>query len=134
MRRGLSRDRLRAWRPHVVLNATAFSARRDDSSPLEAAGAPVLQARARRVGARGLGGSRSRGLSPTDLAMHVVLPELDGRLLTTAISFKAEAAPLHGLEFARTRARSRPPTASRSPPTARRGLGQTRGDAAAVAA
>ena len=32
-----------------------------------------------------------RGLSPADLAMNVVLPELDGRLLTRAISFKAEA-------------------------------------------
>lgn len=38
---------------------------------------------------RGLGGERS-GLSPRDLAMHVVLPEIDGRLLTRAISFKEE--------------------------------------------
>ena len=30
----------------------------------------------------------TRGLTPADLAMQVVLPELDGRLLTTAISFK----------------------------------------------
>ena len=33
-----------------------------------------------------------RGLAPADLAMHVVLPELDGRILAGAISFK-EARP-----------------------------------------
>ena len=52
-----------------------------------------------------------RGLSPADLAMNVVLPELDGRLLTRAISFKAEAPIDPRLEFAsvrhRVRARSR---------------------------
>ena len=45
--------------------------------------------------------SSSRGLSQSDLAMQVVLPELDGRLLTTAISFKAEQSEVAGLEFAR---------------------------------
>lgn len=30
------------------------------------------------------------GLSPRDLAMHVVLPELDGRVISRAISFKGE--------------------------------------------
>ena len=32
-----------------------------------------------------------RGLAPADLAMHVVLPELDGRILAGAISFKGES-------------------------------------------
>ena len=80
---------LAAWRPAVVLNATGFSARTEAASPLDAAGAPVLQL---------ILGSTShaawqqstRGLTPTDLAMQVVLPELDGRLLTAAISFKRE--------------------------------------------
>src|SRR5512144_1067391 len=94
-------ETLRAWAPRVVLNATAFSARLDDApSPLEAAGTPILQV----VFA---GSSREawrdspRGLSQSDLAMQVVLPELDGRLLTTAISFKAEESEVAGLEFAR---------------------------------
>ena len=94
-------SRLRDWAPQVVLNATAFSARLDDApSPLEAAGAPILQV----VFA---GSSRQawqdspRGLSQSDHAMQVVLPELDGRLLTTAISFKAEESEVAGLEFAR---------------------------------
>ena len=32
-----------------------------------------------------------RGLAPADLAMHVVMPELDGRILAGALSFKAES-------------------------------------------
>ncbi len=35
---------------------------------------------------------QKRGLSPRDLAMHVVLPEVDGRIITRAVSFKAVAA------------------------------------------
>jgi cobaltochelatase CobN len=93
---------LRDWAPHVVLNATAFSARRDDApSPLEAAGVPVLQLVHAGSG-RGAWEQSSRGLSQADLAMQVVLPELDGRLMTTAISFKGEQSEVDGLEFART--------------------------------
>jgi cobaltochelatase CobN len=95
------RDTLARRRPAVVLNATGFAARQGDHpSPLEAADAPVLQlllsAASREVWA-----ASPRGLSQTDLAMQVVLPELDGRLLTTAIAFKAEEAPLPGLDHAR---------------------------------
>lgn len=92
---------LRAWRPSVVLNVTGFSARQNDTpSPLDAANVPVLQVV--------LAGSSlpawetsSRGLSQADLAMQVVLPELDGRLLTAAIAFKAEDELLSGLDFTR---------------------------------
>ncbi len=95
-------ERLREWRPRVVLNATAFSARRDDgSSPLDTADAPVLQVVLAGT-TRDAWVESSRGLSPTDLAMHVALPELDGRLLTTAVSFKAEGTAVPGLEYART--------------------------------
>ena len=93
--------RLAAWRPRVVLSATGFSARgADGNSPLDAADAPVLQLV--------LSGSTeaawraaSRGLSQADLAMQVVLPELDGRLLTAAISFKEAVDPVSDLDFAR---------------------------------
>ncbi len=86
--------RLRLTRPAVVLNATFFSARRDDAagSPLDAAGCPVLQL-VQAVGSEAAWSDSRRGLSQTDLAMQVVLPELDGRLLATAISFKGERAP-----------------------------------------
>ncbi len=93
-------ERLREWRPAVVLNATGFSARREAGSPLDVADAPVLQlvlaGTSRAAWANGF-----RGLGQADLAMQVVLPELDGRLLTSAISFKAAAAPIAGLEFER---------------------------------
>ncbi len=94
-------ERLSDWRPAVVLNATGFSARRGEAgSPLEAAGAPVLQL-VLSGAAREAWQASSRGLSQTDLAMQVVLPELDGRLLTAAIGFKSEAEPVPGLDFAR---------------------------------
>src|SRR3546814_4221250 len=35
--------------------------------------------------------SSARGLGPRDLAMHVALPEVDGRLFTRAVAFKAAA-------------------------------------------
>ena len=89
-----------AHRPAVILNTTAFSARaEDDSTVLDESDAAVLQVV--------LSGSprvaweeSQRGLSPADLAMNVVLPELDGRLLTRAISFKAETPVDSHLEFA----------------------------------
>ena len=91
---------LRELRPAVILNATAFSARRDDGpSPLDAAGVPVLQATLAGSSREAWDGS-SRGLSQSDLAMQIVLPELDGRLSTTAISFKDEGSPDPSLEFA----------------------------------
>jgi cobaltochelatase CobN len=86
--------RLRAWRPRVVLNATGFAARREDGagSPLDAADAPVLQLLLGGAG-RAAWAASARGLGPADLAMQVVLPELDGRLATAAIGFKETAAP-----------------------------------------
>ncbi len=42
----------------------------------------------------------SRGLAPSDLAMNVALPEVDGRLFAGAISFKAAEPPIRSLEYA----------------------------------
>ena len=93
---------LRAWRPAVVLNLTAFSARADDGpSPLDASGVPVLQA-VLAGSSRDAWAASSRGLTQADLAMNVALPELDGRLLTGAVSFKAEGALVPGLQYVRT--------------------------------
>jgi cobaltochelatase CobN len=93
---------LRRWRPSVVLNMTGFSARQDDvASPLEAAEAPILQLVLAGTSHEAWQAS-TRGLSQTDLAMQVVLPELDGRLLTTTIAFKADDARVVELDFART--------------------------------
>jgi cobaltochelatase CobN len=43
-----------------------------------------------------------RGLSPADLAMHVVLPEVDGRLLAGVASFKSSGEIDPDLQYART--------------------------------
>lgn len=93
---------LREWCPSVVLNATGFSARRDACavSPLEAAEAPVLQL-VLAGSSREAWENSARGLSQSDLAMQVVLPEFDGRLLTTAISFKADDEAMPELGFTR---------------------------------
>src|SRR5262249_31333284 len=87
--------------PAVIITTTAFAAGGDPGAPtpLDDAGVPLLQvviATTKRAAWR----ESARGLGVSDLAMHVVLPELDGRILTGAIAFK-DALPLHdGLAFA----------------------------------
>src|SRR5271165_6526449 len=85
----------------VVLNATAFSARLDGSvgTVLDFADAPVLQVVLASMGLESWRAS-PRGLGPADLAMYVALPEIDGRILTRAISFKAPNARDAATEFA----------------------------------
>ncbi len=86
--------------PSIIVNATAFSARRDDDTRvLDAADCPVLQV-ALASSEREVWEGSQRGLSPSDLAMNVVLPELDGRLFTRAISFKTAAMPDRDLQHA----------------------------------
>jgi cobaltochelatase CobN len=90
-------------RPAVILNTTAFSAlRADDTTVLDAADVPVLQV-VLSGSSREDWAASPRGLSPSDLAMNVVLPELDGRLFTRAISFKAETMLDPALEHAPVR-------------------------------
>lgn len=83
-------ETLATTRPDVVLNATAFSARdAAGRSPLAAAGRPVLQlvvAGSDEAAWR----ASARGLAPADLAMSVVLPEIDGTLATPLLGCKAE--------------------------------------------
>jgi cobaltochelatase CobN len=87
-------------RPAAIVNATAFSAAGDDgTTPFDVASCPVFQvalSTARREGwAESL-----RGLSPGDLAMHVVLPEVDGRLFAGVVSFKSASERDPDLQFA----------------------------------
>jgi cobaltochelatase CobN len=90
-----------ADRPDVILNLTGFSARTDaGGSVLDRAGAPVLQL-VLSGGGRAQWLESGRGLGPADLAMNVVMPELDGRVLGGAISFKAETPRDESLEFTR---------------------------------
>lgn len=77
-----------ALAPAIAINTTAFSARLDDGATvLDRAGVPVLQA-ILATSAREAWEASTRGLSSADLAMNVVLPEVDGRIAARAISFK----------------------------------------------
>ncbi len=79
--------------PHVVLNATGFAvgvATSDPAAnPFHAARCPVLQVIFSGASRADWENSK-QGLSARDLAMNVVLPELDGRITTRALSFKSE--------------------------------------------
>jgi len=93
---------LKRLQPVAIVNATAFSAQGAGgaASPLDAAQVPVFQvslSTARRKD-WALG---DRGLSPADLAMHVVLPEVDGRLFAGLVSFKEPGRKDPDLQFAR---------------------------------
>ncbi len=82
------RTELTARRPDVILNATAFAANDPEhGSPLDVAGCPVLQVILALL-SRDAWLQSQRGLTAADLAMHVALPEIDGRLTACAISFK----------------------------------------------
>jgi cobaltochelatase CobN len=74
--------------PTVILNATGFSvAASGGSDPLRAE-CPVLQV-VFSGGDEDSWRAGTQGLGPRDLAMNVALPEIDGRVLTRAVSFKA---------------------------------------------
>ncbi len=79
--------------PAIVLNTTSFAVSglgaTHSGTVLDRPGRPVLQVV--------LAGSSeeawqesTRGFGPRDLTMNVVLPEVDGRVLTRAVSFKAD--------------------------------------------
>lgn len=97
-----------ALAPVAIVNATAFSARDDQGrTPFDDGDAPMFQialATSDRTGWR----EAARGLSPADLAMHVVLPEVDGRLFAGVASFKDAAAHDPDLQYARTVHRADP--------------------------
>ncbi|MDO3433539.1 cobaltochelatase subunit CobN [Rhizobium sp. CBN3] len=83
-----------ALKPDVVINTTGFavSAPGADRQPtvLEADGAVVLQA-ILSASSKEAWEASSQGLSARDLGMNVALPEVDGRVLARAVSFKTAA-------------------------------------------
>jgi cobaltochelatase CobN len=93
---------VRSLVPVAIVNATAFSARGEGiDTPLDGAGVPVFQLALATSGRAAWAGA-SRGLSPADLAMHVVLPELDGRVFAGVASFKEAGTRDPALEFSRS--------------------------------
>src|SRR5205814_6198583 len=78
----------------------------DDAGVLAAFDCPILQV-AFAGSSRQAWENSPRGLLPRDLAMHVALPEIDGRIFVHAVAFKERIAPsLSG--FAPTLLRSVP--------------------------
>src|SRR5688572_20317257 len=79
-------------RPDITLNCTGFAISQPGAAqaatPFDAADAPVLQV-VLSSGTLDDWREGKNGLSPRDLAMQVALPEVDGRIMTRAISFKA---------------------------------------------
>ena len=117
-----------AYPPAVILNATGFSVgrRRRGDDPLQA-DCPVLQI-VFSGGDEASWRAGTRGLGPRDLAMNVALPEIDGRILSRAVSFKE---PLAAIRRPRPiwSATARSPTGSPSSPIWRatgRGCGPSR--------
>lgn len=98
---GWLRGQIARLAPDAIINATAFSGKGDDGrSPLDAAGVPVFQV-ALATSTRDAWAKAERGLSPSDLAMHVVLPEVDGRILAGVASFKQPGPRDPHLQFSR---------------------------------
>ena len=93
------REAIGAFPPDVILNTTAFSARGAEGCALDRADAPVLQV-ALATSTREAWAASKRGANGADLAMNIVLPEVDGRIFTRAISFKALSATRRASEFA----------------------------------
>ncbi|PZW65919.1 cobaltochelatase CobN [Pseudomonas sp. URMO17WK12:I1] len=76
----------------VILNTTGFAQSNPESPQARPfrRDVPVLQALCA-LDSEEQWRSNAQGLGPRDLAMHIALPELDGRLITRPISFKGLA-------------------------------------------
>ena len=89
------RDAIAQLNPALIITTTAFAA----GDVFDRIGdIPVLQAVIATT-KRTAWAASARGLGAADLAMHVVLPELDGRVLAGAIAFKHPREPNEMLAF-----------------------------------
>ncbi|MGP0094743.1 MAG: cobaltochelatase subunit CobN [Xanthobacteraceae bacterium] len=87
-------------KPALIITTTAFAAQNNfaEPTPLDGPNVPVLQA-VMATTKRAAWCNSARGLGASDLAMHVVLPELDGRVLAGVIAFKHPLPPHESLAF-----------------------------------
>ena len=94
------RDALARLAPAAIVTTTAFAAGGEpgEPTPLDGPDVPVFQA-VLATTKRAAWRDSPRGLGAADLAMHVVLPELDGRVLAGAVAFKDALPALEGLAF-----------------------------------
>jgi cobaltochelatase CobN len=103
------REALARLSPAIIVTTTAFAAGGNigEPTPLDAPDVPVLQVISATTKRAAWEGS-ARGLGAADLAMHVVLPELDGRILSGAVAFKDPLAPQDALAFTALASRPEP--------------------------
>jgi cobaltochelatase CobN len=108
------RRALERLKPPLIVTMTAFAAGggADEPAPLDAPGVPVFQV-VSAITKRGAWRDSPRGLGAADLAMHVVLPELDGRVLAGTIAFKDALPPQAGLAFSAFSSRPEPDRVAR---------------------
>jgi cobaltochelatase CobN len=83
--------------PAVILNATGFSVAASGGDDPLRVGCPILQI-VFSGGDEETWRANTQGLGPRDLAMNVALPEIDGRILSRAVSFKAPLGRDHETE------------------------------------
>ena len=102
------RGALRQLNPAAIVTMTGFAASgATETTALDGLDAPLFQivsATTRRTAWR----DSPRGLGAADLAMHVVLPELDGRVLTGVVAFKDALARSEELAFTALASRAEP--------------------------
>lgn len=91
------RTAFKANPPKAIINTTAFSTQ--DADCALRSGPPVFQA-VLSTATQALWADSQRGLSPADMAMHVVLPEVDGRIPAQIISLKDTQTPDPDLQIA----------------------------------
>ena len=90
----LVEETLDATKVRLVLNTTGFAVSTPGAvrraGPFDACGRPVIQVVLAGGDEESWAGG-TQGLSARDIAMNVALPEVDGRILARAVSFKAQA-------------------------------------------
>src|ERR1700722_7120024 len=96
------RQALERLKPALIVTMTAFAA-----GGTAGPGVPVFQV-VSAITKRGACRDSARGLGAADLAMHVVLPELDGRVLAGTIAFKDPLPTQAGLAFSAFSSRPEP--------------------------
>jgi cobaltochelatase CobN len=101
-------DAFGALHPAAIAAMTAFAAGGGgEPTPLDGPGVPVLQVVSATT-KRAAWQDSPRGLGTADLAMHVVLPELDGRVLAGVVAFKDPLPPRQELAFTALSSRPEP--------------------------
>jgi cobaltochelatase CobN len=103
------RGALARLRPSAIVAMTAFAAGGDEreGSPLDVCDVPVLQVVSATT-RRAAWCESARGLGAADLAMHIVLPELDGRILAGVVAFKDAQPAQEQLAFTALASRPEP--------------------------